>query len=143
MKITPNAVISGVIRNLTAKDYTVYKETMTNPAYPHCFVESPNLNVERQGNLFLLTYLITIQYRYNAEPHTVGDINKRLDLIGLDFMTLLDSINADGQKLLSKNMTLEKVDGVLQCNMNFTVKANKDEVEEILMEELEVNERTN
>lgn len=140
MIITPNAVVSGVVSALVGNDYTVYKETMTKPKYPHCFVENPSTTVVKQGRLFQFNHFISLQYRENAEPSTVGDIHKRLETNALKIVMATDSILADGQKLYAHDVTCEKVDGILQVNMTFIVKAKASEVDDEFMRTLQIYE---
>lgn len=142
-------LITGeLIKNSVAKELinefpgvTVYKEAMTNPVYPHFFVNQVALigSEERKGR-YDLTYSMNVRYHSASDPSTDLRLEQNFDAVSLKFMEVFSMIDIGGMPVRCADKETEKVDGVLHLNFNINLQAREYTTEEpVKQNELTVN----
>lgn len=116
-----------------------YKETVTNPTYPHFFISQPQLQITPKGRYRLqLDYLINIRYRVASDITTVTNLQQKLDEIGIKLCAELTELNLE-LPVKTKNRYYEKVDGVLQFFFEVTVFALPEQEEQQKFDNYKLN----
>ena len=104
----------------------VYKEAVTNVAYPHFFVNQVTLiDLEERKNVHLLHYSIEIRYRITPDSSTDLTLQRDLDNIGLKLLQSFDIIDLEDEKVRCTDKSIEKNDGVLFFYFGVQIMARK------------------
>lgn len=97
-----------------APSVAVYKESISNPKYPHFFIHQINLSDEEERKDYhILTYNIDIRYRTVSDPSTDLNLEQNLDNMGFRLLRNFNIINLNDEKIKCEEKTIEKPDGVL------------------------------
>ena len=118
---------------------TVYKEAMTNPVYPHFFVNQVVLiGEEERKDRFDLSYSMNVRYHSASDPSTDLRLEQNLDAVAIQFMEAFNIIGIGDGLIRCVDKGTEKVDGVLHLNFNINLQARKIKEEPVKQNELEV-----
>ena len=141
--ITGEVVKNSVVKELINQfpDITIYKEAITNPIYPHFFVNQVALisSEERKGR-FDLSYSMNVRYHTVSDPSTDLRLQQNLDDMTLKLMHSFNIIGIGDELIRCVDKNTEKVDGVLHFNFNINLQAREYPIEEpVKQNELTVN----
>lgn len=95
-------------------DIKFYKESTTNPIYPHFFIYQISVaDSEERKNYHLMSYAMEVRYRVKPDPSTDSKLELNLDDMGMKLLQNFNIIDFDDEKIKVKEKNIEKVDGVL------------------------------
>ncbi len=126
--ITGELIKNSVVRELMNQfpDISIYKEAITNPVYPHFFVNQVALidSEERKGR-FDLSYSMNVRYHTASDPSTDLRLEQNLDDMALKLMHSFNIIGIGDELIRCVDKETEKVDGVLHFNFNINLQARE------------------
>lgn len=140
--VIKNAIVKELMR--ISPDTIVYKESVTEPEYPHFFVYQISVvdNEDRKG-IHNLTYSFDIRYRNVADISTDSKLEQNLDDMGILLMENFNIIPIGDEYIRCEEKAIEKVDGVLHLNFIINIMVEKiKEVEEEKFKNLFINIKT-
>ena len=141
--ITGELIKNSVVAELMAQfpNITVYKEAITNPVYPHFFVNQVALiGSEERKNRYDLSYSMNVRYHSASDPSTDLRLEQNLDAVSLKFMEGFNIISIGNELIRCVDKETEKEDGVLHLNFNINLQARKyDTTEPIKQNELVID----
>ena len=120
-------------------DVTVYKEQITIPEFPNFFINQLNVStVEDRKDRYFITYLMNIRYRQVGDITTEAKLEQKLDDIGNDLIINFCDIEIGGRPRKITEAYYEKVDGVLHFSCKVKLQVEKEKIEQIKMEKVDI-----
>lgn len=117
----------------------VYKEQITLPEFPNFFINQLNVStVEDRKDRYFITYLMNIRYRQVGDISTEPKLEQRLDDVGINLIINFTDIEIGGKPRKIIESYYEKVDGVLHFSCKVKLQVEKEQIEQIKMENVEI-----
>lgn len=134
-ELVKNSVVGQLLNQFP--NITVYKEAITNPVYPHFFVNQVALiGEEERKDRFDLSYNINVRYHSASDPSTDLRLEQNLDGITIQLMEGFNIIGIGDELIRCVDKSTQKVDGVLHFNFNINLHARKIKEEPVKQNEL-------
>jgi len=126
IELTGENVKEAVVQRLfdIFPDIKFYKESTTNPIYPHFFIYQISVaDSEERKNYHLMSYAMEVRYRVKPDSSTDSKLELNLDDMGMKLLQNFNIIDFDDEKIRVKEKNIEKVDGVLHFTFNIDILA--------------------
>ncbi len=108
--------------------------------YPYFLVTQQSITKsEGRKNRWSLDYSFNIQYIISSTPSSEGNLQERLDGVGLKLLSELNTINIEGFEVGITEAKYEKEDGILNYFCNIIIQVTKERLDAAKMQELELN----